>query len=173
MAVVVAVAGAMAAPTAAARPAGASPHLPVSAVRRACVAAARRAGFPVACPRGLPAGARPFWANGVGGGGGCGPARVARRRWTWVGAASFRVGGRWGSLVVASAPGHVSARRLIRALPLRASGPLVSWHRDGHTYAVSVTGRVHDRRLEARIARQVTLVVPPRLASTRPARSSG
>jgi hypothetical protein len=63
-------------------------------------------------------------------------------------------------VVVASAPGFVSARRLIRALPWWASGPLVTWHRHGHTYAVSVLGRVHDRRMEARIAATAVLAWP-------------
>jgi hypothetical protein len=116
-----------------------------------CRAAAAQAGFPVACPRSWPAGAFTFWANGVGSRT-CAGGRVTRRRWTWVGAEVGR-----GAIVYASAPGRVSPRRLTDAL--RATAAIAAWHAGGRTYAVGVSGRLHDRRLAARLARTAVLVV--------------
>jgi hypothetical protein len=117
---------------------------------RDCRAAAVRAGLPVACPRSWPAGAFTFWANGVGSRT-CAGGRVTRRRWTWIGAEVGR-----GAIVYASAPGRVSPRRLMDAL--RATTAIAAWHAGGRTYAVGVSGRLHDRRLAARLARKAVLV---------------
>lgn len=80
---------------------------------RWCAQAARRAGFPIACPIGLPHNAYLFWANGFGGSE-CGPARVAMRmrRWTWVGA-RFSVGGASRQVILTSVPYHVSPRAFV------------------------------------------------------------
>lgn len=134
-------------------PRPAAPARRVDALRD-CRAAAVRARFPVACPQAWPRGALPFWADGVGYRA-CGRGRVTRRRWTWVGA-HVRAGGRYGEIVVASAPGELSPRRLVDAF--RRVGAVVGWHAPGRTYAVGVSGRLHDRALAARVARSVVLV---------------
>jgi hypothetical protein len=127
---------------------------------RECRAAARHAGFPIACPTGLPRAAYVFWANGRGGSE-CGAARSAPRmwRWTWVGA-RFSVGGTSHEVILANVPRRVSARALKDSAGGTSLGrTALIWHEHGRTYAIGVTGRnPAARRIEAAQARRLVLV---------------